>query len=395
MNKSQALRAMEELRKGIPPVGLVEHFTVGRQSEIAALQQHLVNDDSTVLLLKANYGSGKSHLLRLIREKALKLNCAVSYVALDAKSGIRFNRMDQVLGAILRSIELPGDRGGAGVRGLFDALCEVADRECRKGKDNFWTRLTKSGCWEFSETLKSPALFVALRAWATRNSDAQDLAADWLLKSEAYRAQRKRLYTSLVADLRKHFRDPRAEWQFYKDEVFLLHTSAYRQSWDALADVDTLIKAAGMKGLVVLFDEFEDVLTNLTSINHQEAAFWNLFLFFAGERFPGMTFYAVTPGFVDKCKSLLLKKERYDFDYRQFDELPTFAMSPLREGELQSLALRIVDAHAVAYGYQPDPRVVKRIEALVSRDAKSPSQDRARFTIKEVVKHLDDALEGA
>jgi len=357
------------------------------------LERHLADQCSTTLLLKANYGAGKSHLLRLIREKALKLNHAVSYVVLDAKSGIRFNRMDQVLGAILRSVELPVTGAGTGLRGLFDVICEVAQRES-KGADNFWTRLTKSGSWEFSETLKSPALFVALRAWATGNADAQDLVTDWLLKSEAYRTQRVRLYTTLVAGLRSHFRDPRADWQFYKDEVFMLHTSGYRQSWDALADLHRLTKAAGMRGLVVLFDEFEDILTNLTSINHQEAAFWNLFLFFAGERFPGMTFYAVTPGFVEKCKSLLLRKERYEFDYRQFDALPTFEMSPLLEGELQALAMRIVDAHALAHDFHPLPWVVKQIQERVSQAASSPAQDRARFTIKEVIKHLDDSLEG-
>lgn len=124
MNQRDALRVVEELRKGIPPVGYVEHFTVGRQSEIDALQGYLDDGNTTVLLLRANWGSGKSHLLRLVRERALRMGYAVSYVQLDARSGVRFNRMDQVMGAILRQVELPVPGPSTGVRGLMDFLCE-------------------------------------------------------------------------------------------------------------------------------------------------------------------------------------------------------------------------------------------------------------------------------
>lgn len=393
MNERQALKAVEELRKGIPPLGLIEHFTVGRKSEISELQQHLEKTDATVLLLKANYGSGKSHLLRLIREKALELRYAVSYVALDAKADVRFNRMDQILGAILRTVEVPGSGSVAGVRGLFDFLGETIEKARLGSRSTFWENLTNEWKWDFSETLKSPGLFVALRAWITKDSNAQELVVDWLLKSDEYKAQRRLLYTTLVANQRRHFRDPRPEYQFYNEKIFFFRENAYQQSWDALTDVDRLLKSAGMSGLIVLFDEFEDILTNLNRVNFQEAAFWNLFLFFSGKRFPGMTFYAVTPGFVEKCKSLLLEKGRFDFDYKRFDHLPTFSMSPLAERELQQLASRMIDAHAVAYGYEPTSKLRKQVEKIVTRDAGSPSQDRARNTIKEVVKQLDESLD--
>ena len=150
MNERQALKAVEELRKGIPPLGLIEHFTVGRKSEISELQQHLEKTDATVLLLKANDGSGKSHLLRLIREKALELRYAVSYVALDAKSGVRFNRMDQILGAILRTVEVPGNGSVAGVRGLFDFLGETIEKARSGSRSKFWANLTNEWEWDFS-----------------------------------------------------------------------------------------------------------------------------------------------------------------------------------------------------------------------------------------------------
>lgn len=390
MKSSDALRVIEDLRKGIPPTGYVEHFTVGRQSEIASLNDHLTSEgDKTALLLKANYGSGKSHLLKFIHERALGLGYAVSLVTLDAKSGVRFNRMDQIFGAILRAIELPVSGYERGVRGLLDFVSQNTEKYKNEKKRGYWAELTNKGKWDFSEVLDSEGLFVALRAWQTGDESAQETTVDWLLKPEQYRSQRKLLYTCLVEDLRKHFRDPRPERRFYMDDVFLFNTNAYRQSWDALADMFCLLKECGLKGLIILFDEFEDVLTNLNRVNYKEAAFWNLFLFFSGKRFPGMTFYAVTPAFVEKCKDILISAGRYDFDYERFDHLPTFEMSPLRARELEELAGRIIKTHARAYDYSDTEIDVGKINNLVSRCAKSPVQDRARHTIKEVVKHLD------
>src|SRR3712207_1493887 len=111
MNASEAQRVIESLRKGIPPDGYVRHFTVGRQSEIEDLSDRLRRGQPGALLLKANYGSGKTHLLHFIRETALAEGYAVSLVTLDAKSAVRFNRMDQVLGAICRGIESPHQAG--------------------------------------------------------------------------------------------------------------------------------------------------------------------------------------------------------------------------------------------------------------------------------------------
>lgn len=151
-----------------------------------------------------------------------------------------------------------------------------------------------------------------------------------------------------------------------------------------------------MRGLVLLFDEFEDVLDNLTRINHQEAAFWNLFQFFGGRKFPGMSFFAVTPNFVAKCKELLLRKDRWDFDYSRFDRLPTFEMSPLDVTHLEELAGRILSTHALAYQWDPLAVVTeKRILEVVREAASVQIEDRSRHAICDLVKTLDNLLEDA
>ena len=216
---------------------------------------------------------------------------------------------------------------------------------------------------------------------------------DWFYEPENYRTQQRRLYNRLVRYLRGHFRDRRSEQQFYDDELFAFHTNGFQRCWETLDGLQGLLQAAGLKGLVMLFDEFEDVLTNLRSFRQQEDAFWNLFLFFAGKRFSGKTYYAVTPAFAEKCKSVLMKKGRLDYDYEQFDRLPMFGMSPLDETELYELGLRIVDAHALAYHYDPALVDRKAMRSLITRVARTPVQDRSRHAIKEVVGLLDQIME--
>lgn len=180
MQAGQAQRIIEALRKGIPPDGYVRHFTVGRKAEIQALLQYLDQDAGIALLLNANYGSGKTHLLRFTREEALSRNYAVSTVTLDAGSAVRFNRMDQMFGAVCRNFEQPCAAGEKGIHTLF----RLVDESIRKsaGGDAFWTQLTGSRKWDYSEALGCGALYVALRAWLAGALPVQKLAENGQLK---------------------------------------------------------------------------------------------------------------------------------------------------------------------------------------------------------------------
>jgi hypothetical protein len=158
-----------------------------------------------------------------------------------------------------------------------------------------------------------------------------------------------------------------------------------------LNDIQTLARFAGLAGLILLFDEVEDIIHNLSNVQHQEKAFANLFHFFAGKRFHGLSFYAVTPDFVEKCKRCLLEKDRWDYDYSRFDSLPSFEMSPLEAPELGELAQRMETAHAQAYDWTPDVRP-SELRRVVRVAAGAQVQDRARQTIRKVVEFLDDRL---
>jgi hypothetical protein len=238
-------------------------------------------------------------------------------------------------------------------------------------------------------------MYVALRAWVRAGSPSvRELTKDWLCHPENYRGQRKRLYGGLIEDLRHAFRDPRREWQYYAEEVFSFHASGHRQAWDALADLHVLAQASGLRGLILLVDEFEDVIQNLNRRNLQEQAFLNLFRFFDGDRFPGMSYFAVTPDFVAKCKGELLRRGVYDFDYTRFEQLPSFEMDAIQLAQFLELSARIRNVYGLAYevdaaGLLPDADLRRAVEQVWN--VKSP--DRVRRSVQALVKALDDRLE--
>ena len=390
--------AIEQLRFGVPPSDMSRAFTVGRDSQIGELVQSLerVQKERT-LLVHANYGAGKSHLLRVLREIALERGFAVSLIVADAQGGVRFNRMDNIFGAICRELEVPGNPD-KGVGRLLDAYRQVDESNLDKSAIRERERVSNGNKWDFSDRLASPGIYIALRAWACAGDDraVTDRISAWLSSPESYRSQRKLLYRELIAGLRAHFLDTRPEWQFYADEVFLFHTGGHRQSWDALADLHRLALCSGYRGLVLLVDEFEDVIQNLPRRDYQQMAFHNLFRFFAGERFPGRAYFAVTPDFAQKCKKELLGRGVYDFDYRSFDHLPYFRLDPIDVDDVQVLAKRIREVHASAYDWSAedsvgDAELKRHCEELMMVEA----PDKIRRAIISIVGLLDARLEGA
>jgi hypothetical protein len=107
-----------------------------------------------------------------------------------------------------------------------------------------------------------------------------------------------------------------------------------------------------------------------------------------------MSYFAVTPDFVEKCKTELLQRGVYDFDYRRFDQLPFFEMEPIEHAEFVDLARRIRAVYEAAYGTDSrrllsDGALDRVVEQLWT--VRSP--DRVRRAIQGVVKALDDRLD--
>ena len=387
---------IEQLRFGNPPLGASKEFTVGREDQIRELESVLeLSEEKRSLLIHANYGAGKTHLLRVIREIALERGFVVALIVADAEGGIRFNRMDTIFGAVCREMEIP-DNSGKSVGVLFEAYRQADETEISPAAVSYREKISNGDKWNFSDRLIAPGIYVALRAWvhSSENPAVRDRIKAWLSNPENYRSQRKLLYSELVASLRTHFLDPRPDWKFYADEIFLFHTGGHRQSWDALVDFHQLAVCSGYRGLILLVDEFEDVIQNLNRRNFQQEAFYNLFRFFAGERFPGHAFFAVTPDFTQKCKRELLRRSVYEFDYGLFDRLPYFRLSPLKFNDAFRLAKRIRNVHAIAYGWRAEDAIGDaKLRLHCERKMREERPDKIRHVITSIVNLLDSRLD--
>ena len=195
-DRATAERVIEQLRYGVPPPEHVRTFTVGRGTQLHALEEslgHPSNDQGSALLVKANYGSGKSHLLKVVREIALEAGYAVSLVVIDAQGGVRFNRMDTIFGAICRELEIrEQDQKGVGV--LLNAFAGVTPARMSLEMRQIGERISSNGKWDLSDYLQSPALYVALRAWVrSETQNVRDRVQDWFANPQNYRGQRKLL----------------------------------------------------------------------------------------------------------------------------------------------------------------------------------------------------------
>lgn len=329
LTSTEAEHIIESLRLGIPPMGFALPFTVGREIELAQLKRTLTGNPvpGSGRFLKANYGSGKSHLLRVIREMALDEKYAVSYITMDAHGGVRGNRMDQVFEAVCRGIEVPpgGSRGLANLFGVAVASGIDVDRVVRSG---YLIGPTRWGC---------------------------DYAADRFQRGVCFKYRSERAYF-------------------------------YMQCWDGLTDLDKLAKACGFKGLVLLVDEFEDVVTNLNRSDYQNAALHNLLAFFDREKFAGLSYFAVTPEFT--------RRWLWPGADAKLDKKPSFALTPPEKADIKRLARTIRAVHAIAYDLEPDETLSDGdLDRAVEKLSGISSQDRIRQMIEGIVAALDDAAE--
>jgi len=389
MDANEARRVIESLRYGLPPAGHIGDFTVGRSEEIDDLRKQLRNDQSNVLLLNANYGAGKTHLLQFIREEALRNNWMVSLVTLDSKSGVRFDQLSQIIGAICRNLEIPG-RSGKGVRQLLDAFRDSAIKGTLNGK--FWSELHNNGKWDRRRHFETEAFFIGLRAWFFCDHYMEDHIENWFQSPHMNSDGRAtHLYKDLIEGMRQHYRDARPKQYFSKERLDLTRNDDL--CWGFMRDLQRSAKAMGLKGLVLCFDEFEDIIYNLTRTNRKKMAFCNMFELFYGHQFRSHAYFAVTPGFVQKCKEEFARRGEYDYDFSLFDGLKQFEMSPITLSDMQTLIGRIVRAYETAFSYTLTNVCEGRIWCILLSFEADSNQDRVRQCIRDVVQELDRSLE--
>lgn len=381
-------RIVNQLRMGLPPAGYVRQFTVGRQDELRTLEHDLATGmHGRAFLVRANYGGGKTHLLNLVRDLALLHGYAVALVEMSASQGVRGNRMDQVFAAVCRAVQLPG-KPDKGLASLFRAYADTdvaqLDDEAQEERDE----LEDGRRWRQSELMSGP-VYIALRAAVVSESDdVRDLAIGWLTNPNPDTVEKARLVDELDG---LFVGDPRTRFQMYKQVQ--LRRDGQQPSWDALNDLDRVARLAGTRGLVLLFDEYEDVIHNLKNKLYEADALRNLFRFFGGD-YLGGAYFAVTPDFVTKCSDQLLLKGVYDFPFRRFRELPYFELSGIEFDDFLKLSAQIITAHAQAFEWEPETQLDWSVMKDFLEESWQPhNPSRIRMACRALVELLDSELD--
>jgi hypothetical protein len=201
-------RMIEAFRLGIVPHDQVDQFTFGRDQELREIEKWLQDDRSGGLLMLGQYGSGKSHLLSCLTHRALRDGYAVAEVEVDGTE-TSFSKPKAVYRHLMRSFRfIP--------KGLTSEL----------GFREFVTATLKQG------VLKDHPFFGGLRPAA--ESAVWDGQWEWIMgePSQGYYTHR----------------------QLYD------HTTTANIYCNLLSGLGwASVKAMGLKGLILVFDEAESM----------------------------------------------------------------------------------------------------------------------------------------
>jgi BREX system ATP-binding protein BrxC/D len=120
---------IEQLRKGIPPRQYASLYSVGEDEFLDGVRRrHLeaASEAGRIRFISGSWGAGKTHFLRLLREKAFAANYLVATVELS-RDETPFNKFEEVFYRIIRSITSP-EMYEAGDLGRANAFTEVLHR---------------------------------------------------------------------------------------------------------------------------------------------------------------------------------------------------------------------------------------------------------------------------
>jgi len=102
-------KIIESLRKGVPPKRGVQEYSVGHDKLIDGIKKYLmdcISDMGIIRFVCGSWGSGKTHLFRLLTEVGFKENIIVSTVELNATSTL-LNKFNTIFAEIIRQIKSP------------------------------------------------------------------------------------------------------------------------------------------------------------------------------------------------------------------------------------------------------------------------------------------------
>jgi len=366
-----ARQIIECLRSGVSSRSLSAIFSYGREAACERVGRELERvrsgGDVLPLVIKGNFGNGKTHFLNIIAQKAEKMNFAVSFISLSKETP--FDKLDRLYRRAAAGLYLPGC-SQPGFVSLLETLQPGSDQA--------------DEILNYAARNLHPKLEVVLKNYLDGSGDAynQHILASDLSGDFVPNAQLKSIH-------RLNFGKALSLTPFKVKE----------HSFDYFRFLSRLIQAAGYAGWAILFDEFEQLM--YLGITARTNAYLNAARFMAPSF--GMTAtYTVFSASSNLWSELIWKQKNSDYDNvpqklaakdRQYD-IPTVRevfssflkenlfLDTLSAFDVRRMLQAVRDQHALAYDWQAP-------EDIGPATAGIPADRPLRTVIRALVEWLD------
>jgi len=234
-----ARQAIEALRLGVVPTYHLDTYTVGRDIELYVILRDLesAGRDGGFRVLLGDYGTGKTHFLKMAELLALEMGFLATRATLDSREVLP-NRPRRIFHQLARGIRYPDDPNvePRGLKPLLEKATinvEVVRQWNRKNHPDYHPYL-------------GPALFYMAVLPAIENSDdLQERLLDWIEGSEV----------ASNVELEKRLRQTTAaRTRLYALRDFRTVTHLYTLILGGIAE---LARRVGYRGLAIMVDEAE------------------------------------------------------------------------------------------------------------------------------------------
>jgi len=309
---------VSSLRNGAAPNKGIMRFSVGRENILKEIKRELnevENGKSKLRFINGTFGSGKTHILLILKEFAFENNFASTHLTLSPR-------------------ECPLSN------------LEIVYKNIVKG-------LRTKKCKDF------PALEVIIKDWINRLYKLGQHNFEYTInRLKAFDPDFKNVLTCFIESSNKglwHKADQSIRWiqgdVTTKKECKSLGACTYvcdETSLYMLQNVILMLKLIGFKGLVILFDEAESI-SSIRYVDKMQKTFDNLWRLINCNLETSHTYfiYATTPSFFESIDNTEITIS--DRNISKLDPLPVDA--------LKKLGLSIRDMHIQSYNWPNTNRI--------------------------------------
>lgn len=340
MEYYEARSVIGALRRGVPPRMGIETLTVGLTDELAGIKTLLATVtaiNGATQCIEGDFGEGKSHLLSLIKERALAENWLVGRITLDRRH-TTLASLGDVFRKSMAGLQAPGGLPGDGLWHLLQRWAGVSKR---------------IGVNAVYRTGMPSRLFHDLQCW---------------LKTDDLGLHNRLLESITGANiLSSHHRLTYRQAGYIVNEAVTFRAADVIPAWQAVANI---ARISGYRGLVLLFDEVESQV-DLTLPSRLKA--YGFLRQILQSPPPGVAaFLAFTPAFFNFAGLDFKAKFRGAVDaITAIRAAPRLRLCPLDSDLLLELFRKTGRAHACAFRNHYSASEIDERVAMVLNHARS------------------------